>query len=58
MEALYATAAALRANDRPRAAAAIAPLTGTDRADTTLTRLANFPFLPRAAQATARPASA
>ena len=54
VDALYATAEALRANDRARAVAAIAPLTGPDRAEGTLERLAALPHLPRAAAATTR----
>jgi hypothetical protein len=54
LDGLYGTAAALRQGDRARAAAALAPLTGTDRADGTLQRLAALPYLPEAAAATAR----
>lgn len=54
MDGLYGAAAALRAGDRPRAMAALAPLTGPDRAEAALARMAAFPFLPRAAQALAQ----
>lgn len=52
IDALYATAAALRAGDEARALAALAPLTGPDRAAGTLQRLAAMPHLPQAAAAT------
>lgn len=58
IDALYATAAALREGDRARAASALAPLTGTERADATIARFAAFPTLPTAAAATARAQSA
>jgi hypothetical protein len=51
MNALYGTAEALRAGDRARATTLIAGLTGPERAEAALTRLANFPYMPRAAQA-------
>jgi hypothetical protein len=54
MEALYGTAAALRAGDRTRAVAAVTPLTGSGGAEAALARMAAFPQLPRAAQATAQ----
>jgi hypothetical protein len=54
VEALYGTAAALRAGDRARAEATLAPLTGTERAGATIARFAAFPFLPAAANATSR----
>lgn len=53
-DALFGTAAALRAGDRAGAAAALAPLTGPDRAEGTLQRLAAMPYLPQAAAATSR----
>ena len=54
MDALYGAAAALRDGDRPRALQALVPLTGADRADGALTRMAAFPYLPRASQALAQ----
>ena len=54
MDALYGTAAALRANDRARAIATLTPLTGSGGAEAALARMAAFPYLPRAAQATAQ----
>ena len=54
MDALYGAAAALRDGDRPRAIQALAPLTGPDRAEAVLTKMAAFPYLPRAAQALAQ----
>lgn len=54
MDALYGAAAALRAGDRPRAVQALVPLTGADRAEAALTRMAAFPYLPRASQALAQ----
>lgn len=54
MDALYGAAAALRAGDRPRAVQALAPLTSADRAEAALTRMAAFPYLPRASQALAQ----
>lgn len=54
MDALYGTAAALRDGDRPRAIQALAPLTGPDRAEDALAKMAAFPYLPRAAQALAQ----
>jgi hypothetical protein len=54
MDALYGAAAALRANDRARAVTALTPLTGAGGAETALARMAAFPYLPRAAQATAQ----
>ena len=54
MDALYGAAAALRAGDSARAVAALAPLTGPDRAEAALARMAAFPYLPRAAQALAQ----
>jgi hypothetical protein len=54
MAGLYGAAAALRAGDRDRAIAALAPLTGVAGAAPALTRLAAFPSLPRATEALAR----
>jgi len=54
LNALYATAAALRGGDRDAALAALASLTGPGRAEATLGRLAALPHLPQAAAATAR----
>jgi hypothetical protein len=54
MDGLYGAAAALRAGDRGRAVAALAPLTGPDRAEQTLARLAAFPTLPVATRALAQ----
>ena len=52
VDALFGTAAALRAGDQARAQAALAPLTGAERAEGTLQRLAAMPHLPQAAAAT------
>jgi hypothetical protein len=54
VNALYNAAEALRVNDRARAGAALVPLTGPDRVEATLDRLAALPYLPAAAAATAR----
>ncbi|WP_237217863.1 hypothetical protein, partial [Falsiroseomonas oryziterrae] len=54
LDALYATAVALRAGNRTGAASAIAPLTGPERAEATLARLSTLPYLPQAAAATTR----
>ncbi|HEV7267054.1 MAG TPA: hypothetical protein VGN83_19390 [Falsiroseomonas sp.] len=54
VDALYATAGALRAGNQAAARAAIAPLAGPDQADAALQRLAALPYLPAAASATAR----
>jgi hypothetical protein len=54
MDALFATTAALRAGDRPRAASALSPLTGPRQAEATLRSLERLPPLPAAATATAR----
>jgi hypothetical protein len=54
VDALYGTSEALRANSRPAAAAAIAPLAQPGGGDAALMRLAALPPLPRAAAATAR----
>jgi hypothetical protein len=54
INALFETTSALRAGDRARAASALVPLTGAERADATITQLAALPFLPTAAAATRR----
>lgn len=57
-DALFGAAAALRAGDRGRATQALAPVTGAERADGTLQRLAALPYLPEATAATSRAQSA
>jgi hypothetical protein len=54
MDALFGTAAALRAGDRARATTLIASLTGPERAEAALGQLAAFPAMPRAAHALAQ----
>jgi len=54
MDGLFAAAAALRAGDRDRALAALAPLTGPDGAAPALARLGAFPALPVATRALAQ----
>ncbi|WP_372624062.1 hypothetical protein [Falsiroseomonas sp.] len=54
IDALYATASALRAGDQAAARAAITPLAGPGQADAALQRLAALPYLPAAASGTAR----